>query len=263
MAGNRSGAILPDPMPASVVAARAPVTAGARVAIPAVRETPAARVTGAVSAGTIIAAMPAGAANRTPGAGDVRRPAVADSVVTGPAARSGPIAPAAGSGPELRGSATAVPTGRAAARVSGPKGHGWTGRTIDPAVRGRSRVRTVTNGSTERVIAETSGRRGALPPVTRTEAGTIAAPGARTAEAVRTTAGSVGARPSSPLAVPTTVVSVDGVGPIGPLAVPTTVASVDGADRTGRSVGAMSVVSAGAVRPTGRTAEATGRTGTG
>lgn len=245
MAGNRSGAILPDPMPASVVAARAPVTAGARVAIPAVRERPAARVTGAVFAGTIIAAMPAGAANRTPGAGDVRRPAVADSVVTGPAARSGPIAPAAGSGPELRGSATAVPTGRAAARVSGPKGHGRTGRTIDPAVRGRSRVRTVTNGSTERVIAETSGRRGALPPVTRTEAGTIAAPGARTAEAVRTTAGSVGARPSSPLAVPTTV------------------ASVDGADRTGRSVGAMSVVSAGAVRPTGRTAEATGRTGTG
>lgn len=263
MAGNRSGAILPDPMPASV-AARAPVTAGVRVAIPAVRETPAVRVTGVVSAGTTIAAMPAGAANRTPEArdGDGPGPAVADSVVTGPAMRNGPIAPAARSGPDLRGSATAAPTGRQAARVSGPKGegHGRTGRTIDPVVRVRSRARTVISGSTERVSAGTSGHRGALHSVTRIEAGTIAAPGVRTAGAVRTTAGSVGARPSSPPAVPMSVVSVDGVGRIGPIGVPTTAAS---AGVVGRRVGARSVASVDAVRPIGRTAGATGRAGTG
>lgn len=243
MAGNRSGAILPDPMPASVTA-RAPVTAGARVAIPVVRETPAVRVSGVVSAGATIAAMLAGAANRTPGARHVDGPgpAVADSVVTGPATRTGPIAPAARSGPGLRGSATAAPTGRRAARVSGPKGHGRTGRTIGPVVRVRSRARTVISGITERVSAGTPGRRGALHSVTRIEAGTIAARSVRTAGAVRTTAGSVGACPSSPLTVPMSVVSVDGVG---------------------RSVGARSVASVDAVRPIGRTAGATGRAGIG
>lgn len=258
MAGNRSGAILPDPMPASV-AARASLTAVAGVAIPAVRETPAVRVAGAVSAEMTIAVMPAGAANRMPGARDAgaRGPGVADSVVIDPAIRNGTTAPVGRSGAGPRGSATAVPTGQVGARVSGAKVHGRAGRTIAPVVHGRSRVPMVTSVSTERVSAGTSGRRGALLSATRIEAGTIAAPGARTAGAVRTTDGSVGARPSSPLGGPTTAGSVVGVGPN---AVPTIVAS---AAVVGRSAPATSGDSVGAARPTVRSAGATGRAGTG
>ncbi len=257
MAGNRSGALLPDPTPASG-AARAPLTAAARVAIPGVREKAAVRVTGADSAETTIAAMPDALANRMSGARDVtgRGPAVADSVVTGHAVRSGPIEPAARSGPGLRGSATAVPTGQAAAQDSGVKGHGRIGRTIVPVVHDRSRVRTVTSGSTARASAGSSGRREALLlSVIRIEGGTIAADAG--------TSGAVAARPSSPLVVPMSVVSVDGADPTGPTVGVMSVASAGAVDPTGRSVGAMSVVSVGAVDPTGPTVGPTGRAGTG
>ncbi len=254
MAGNRSGALLPDPTPASG-AARAPLTAAARVAIPEVREKAAVRVAGADSAETTIAAMPAAPANRMPGARDVtgRGPAVANSVVTGHAVRSGPIEPAAKSGPALRGSATAVPTGQ----DSGVKGHGRIGRTIVPVVHDRSRVRTVTSGSTARASAGTSGRREALLlSVIRIEGGTIAAADAGTA-------GAVAARPSSPLVVPMSVVSVDGADPTGPTVGVMSVVSVGAVDPTGPTVGVMSVVSVGAVDPTGPTVGPTGRAGTG
>lgn len=241
MAGSRSGAILPDPKPAS--ATRAPVAAGARVAIPAERETPVVRVAGVVSEETTIAAMRVGAAKRTPGARDVsvRGPAAAASVVTGPVARSEPIALDGMIEPGPPGSAIGVATGQEAARTSGPRAHARAGRAIVPAVHGRTRVRTVTSASTECVIAGTSGRRVALPPVTRIEVGTIGVPGAQTAGAVWTTAGPVDMPPSGPLAVPTSVVSA--------VARPTVVT--------------MGVVSAGGADPTGRIAGSTGRAGIG
>lgn len=203
MAGNRSGAILPD-LPPVFVAARVPASAAAREANRAGGATPAARVIEAGSgATTTTVTMRAATGRRMPvarAAADARFP-VAGSAVIDLEVRSGPIVAAATNGTDRRGSVIAGPTGRADDRDSEPRAHGRVRRRIVPADRGRSRVRTVTGGITIRGSAAISGLRDALDSAIPIGAATSAVPDARMVVAAPTTVVSVAVgRPSGPTA---------------------------------------------------------------
>lgn len=200
--------------------------ADAQVANRVAGATPAVRAAGADSvAMTTIAAIHAAVVRRTPevrGAVDARPPVVAGSAVTGLVAPSVPTVVAVTNGPDRRGRVRVAPIGPVADRVSGPKVHGRVRKRIVPAVRGRSRVPTVTSGSTVRGSAGSPGLRDALPSAIPIVAGTIGVtvPDARMIEAVPRTVVSVGAvRPTALVAVGTIAASVAAVRPTGPIAV--------------------------------------------
>lgn len=189
MAGNRSGAILPDRMPVSVEATP-PGTTGAFPVNPPATAIPAARAAGAASAVmTRSAEIRSGAGSRIvviPAAG---REAAAVSAATRRAV-PGPIRVAVQNVGDLPPNVTAGVSGPA---VAAPTHRGGAGtRTVRVAL-GRSPARTVTSVSTELVSVVISVHRTVLLPTTRSGAVDSAAPPgrARKGEAQRMSGDSV------------------------------------------------------------------------
>lgn len=214
MAGNRSGAILPDPTPA-FAAARMPTPAAERA-----NRAAAAMVAGAGSGvTTTIVATSAATGTRTPGgkvAAAVRPPAVAGSVVTDLGARSGPTVVAGTTGPGSQGSV--APTGLAVDRGSEPTVRAPDRTRIVPGARDRGR--TGTSASTGRGNAAITGHRGAPHSVMPIAAGSTVVGDARTIEVNPTNVGSMRAvGPSVPSGAETTVDSAAAVRPSGPIGV--------------------------------------------